>query len=101
MKMTKKRLGTGVDMIMYVLMLTQMLYVFTTNNVHEVLGIAFFVCLIIHLILKRWWFKAAFRTDQNRSRLFFNIITMLLLPGCQGRTAENDQRMVGYGISDQ
>ena len=79
MKMTKKRLGTGVDMIMYVLMLTQMLYVFTTNNVHEVLGIAFFVCLIIHLILKRWWFKAAFRKDQNGSRLFFNIITLLLL----------------------
>ncbi len=64
---------------MYVLMLTQMLYVFTTNNVHEVIGIAFFICLIIHLFIKRWWFKTAFRKNVNRSRLFFNIVTMLLL----------------------
>ncbi len=77
--MTKKRIGLAVDTIMYALMLTQMLYVFTTNNVHEVIGVVFFVCLIIHIFLKGWWFKAVFRKGQSGSRLFFNILTLLLM----------------------
>ncbi len=79
MNMTKKRFGAAIDIIMYVLMLTQMLYVLTTNNVHEVIGIAFFISLIVHIILKRWWFKTAFRKGQSGSRLFFNIVTILLM----------------------
>ena len=77
--MTKKKIGMIVDILMYTLMLTQMLYVFTTNNVHEVLGVLFFICLVIHLIIKGWWFKSAFRKGQSGLRLLFNIITVLLL----------------------
>ena len=77
--MTKKKTGLIIDIIMYALMLTQMLYVFTTNNVHEVIGVVFFICLIIHLIIKKWWFGTAFRKGQSGSRLFFNILTMVLM----------------------
>lgn len=77
--MSKKKAGLIVDIMMYVLMLSQMLYVLTTNNVHEIIGIAFFVCLIIHLVIKKWWFKTAFRKGHDTSRLFFNIVTLLLM----------------------
>lgn len=75
--MSKRKAGLIVDFILYALMLTQMLYIFTTNNVHEVIGIVFFVCLIIHLILKKWWFKAAFRKGQGVSRFLFPWFTFL------------------------
>ncbi len=41
-----------IDMLMYTLLLVQMLYVFTGNNVHEILGVSFFICLIFHVILR-------------------------------------------------
>ena len=40
-----------IDILMYALLLAQMLYIFIGNNVHEIQGIAFFVCLVIHLII--------------------------------------------------
>lgn len=76
--MTKKKLGLIVDILMYVLLLVQMLYVFTGNNVHEFLGIAFFVCLLIHVVLRGWWFRSLFQT-KSASRHFFDVITCLLL----------------------
>lgn len=55
--MTKK-IGIAVDILMYALMLMQLMYVFTGNTLHEILGIAFFVCLVIHMIIKRKWIAA-------------------------------------------
>lgn len=77
--MTKKRLGLAVDILMYAILLTQMLYVFVGNNVHEVLGIAFFICLIVHVILRGWWFKTLFIKKKSASRRFFDVITCLLM----------------------
>lgn len=76
--MTTKRLGQITDILMYALLLAQMMYVFIGNNVHEFLGIAFFVCLVIHIIIKRWWFKTLFK-KKSRQRMFFDIVTILLL----------------------
>ncbi len=77
--MTKKKVGMIVDILMYLLLVTQMLYVFTGNNIHEIIGIAFFVCLVIHIVLKKWWFQALFAKGKSASRRFFDFITLLLL----------------------
>lgn len=77
--MTKKKLGLIVDILMYALLLTQMLYVFVGNNIHEIIGIGFFVCLIIHVVLRGWWFKTLFNKNKPASRRFFDVITCLLI----------------------
>ncbi len=77
--MTKKRIGILIDILMYAVLLAQMLYIFTGNNVHEILGITFFVCLIIHVILKGWWFKTLFKKKKPAIRRFFDIVTCLLM----------------------
>ena len=77
--MTKKRLGTIVDVLMYALLLAQMLYVFIGNNVHELIGICFFVCLVVHVVLRGWWFKTVFIKNKTASRRFFDVITCLLI----------------------
>lgn len=82
MKITQKQrsyIGTAIDVLMYLIMLMQMLYVFTGNNIHEFLGIGFFACLVIHLIIKRkmllglWKFKG-----KSKTRIFSNIVTIFL-----------------------
>ncbi len=75
----KKRLGQITDILMYSLLLAQMLYVFIGNNVHEILGMGFFVCLIIHVVLRGWWFKTLFVKNKSASRRFFDVITCLLI----------------------
>ena len=75
----KKRVGVVVDIIMYVILLVQMMYVFIGNNLHELLGIGFFVCLILHLCIKNWWAKTILIKDKPASRRFFDIITILLV----------------------
>lgn len=80
--MTKKRFGLFIDVLMFILLIMQMLYIFTGNNLHEILGIAFFVCLVIHLILKGWWFKSIFKEKkgQSPSRILFNMVTFTMIP---------------------
>lgn len=77
--MTGKKIGVIVDILMYGLLITQMMYIFTGNNVHEILGIAFFVCLVLHVIIKRRWFGTLFRKKKPRSRALFDVVTCLLL----------------------
>ena len=70
-----------IDIAMYLILLVKMLYVFTGNVAHELLGMGFFVCLIIHCIQKRWWFKSLFsgsRAAKSVERRAFDIITVLL-----------------------
>ncbi len=66
---------------MYIIMVLQMLYVFTGNIVHELLGIGFFIALVTHIVIKRKWFKAVFsgKTGRSASRRFGDIVTLLLL----------------------
>ena len=75
----KKRIGLIVDILMYGLLLAQMLYIFIGGVVHEILGIAFFICLVIHLVIKRWWFRGLFRKGKNKSHRFFDVLTCLLI----------------------
>ena len=82
--MDKKKLGKGigiaVDVLMYAIMLVQMVYVFTGNIVHEVLGIGFFVCLAAHIIIKRKYLTGLFRfKGKSPIRAVSNAVTLLLL----------------------
>ncbi|MBR1663987.1 MAG: hypothetical protein IJ696_06655 [Ruminococcus sp.] len=74
----KKTAGIVIDILMYVLLLAQMMIVFTGSLIHEFMGIAFFVCLIAHIIMKSWWRKAVLR-NKKPERIFFDIVTILLL----------------------
>lgn len=77
--MIKKRIGLVADILMYAILVTQMLYVFVGNNVHEILGMAFFACMIVHVVIKGWWFKTLFRKGKAASRYFFDVVTLLLM----------------------
>ena len=76
--MTKKRVGLIVDILMYGLLLAQMLYIFIGGVAHEIIGIAFFVCMVVHLVLKGWWFRTLFK-KKSASRRFFDVLTCLLI----------------------
>lgn len=82
-KMNRKRGGIIVDCLMLLLLLLQMLHVFTGNTVHEWLGIAFFLCFAVHLILKRNWLagmlKARGRKGGFAVKLFEGTTLALLL----------------------
>ncbi|MBO4920831.1 MAG: hypothetical protein J5372_02830 [Lachnospiraceae bacterium] len=74
-------IGILVDILMYIVMVLQMLYVFIGNIPHEILGIAFFCLLVAHIIIKRKWVKAIFKRSVNRSKLatFNNCLMILIL----------------------
>ena len=77
----KKRIGIAAEIIMYTVMLIQMLYIFTGNTLHEITGICFFVCIVLHIFIKRKWIKALVTGKMKgtgKARLFSVIITCLL-----------------------
>lgn len=76
-----KKIGIVVDVLMYIIMLMQMAYVFTGNDLHEWLGIGFFICLTTHVILKRHWFKGVFSRKGKllSSRRFADLMIIALL----------------------
>ena len=70
---------------MYLLLLLQMAYVFVGNTVHELLGIGFFVCLIIHIVIKHRITFAIFKkhsSKRSKPRLISDIVTVALLICC-------------------
>lgn len=79
----KKIIGIIVDAFMYLLLVGQMLYIFEGNTAHEILGIGFFVCFIVHIIIKRKWFskyKAGFsKMKKTKARIMADVFIWLLL----------------------
>ena len=77
----KKKINLASELIMYLALLAQMLYVIVGNVAHEILGIVFFVSLVVHIVIKRYWFKAVFRNLDKKaaSRKFADVVTILLL----------------------
>ena len=81
-KKTIKYVGYAVDILMYILLLSQMLIIFVGSKIHEFMGIGFFVLMILHCINKRWWFKTVIKkrtTPRSKDRLIFDIVTILLI----------------------
>jgi len=77
----KKKIGLVIDVLMYGLLLAQMLYVFTGNTVHEIMGITFMACVVAHIIMKRKWIAATLKRKKHTSgaRVFADVVTLLLL----------------------
>lgn len=77
-----KKAGAAIDILMYILLLAQMLIVFVGSTIHEFMGIAFFVCVVLHCVQKRWWLPSLLKkksTKPSKERRFFNIVTVLLI----------------------
>ncbi|MBR4342277.1 MAG: hypothetical protein IKP88_06195 [Lachnospiraceae bacterium] len=77
----KKKINVACELLMYLTLLAQMLYVIVGNVAHEILGIVFFVSMVVHLFIKKYWFKAIFKNMNKKpaSRKFADTITVLLL----------------------
>ena len=74
-----KKAGIAADVLMYLILLVQMLYVFTGNTLHEWLGIGFFLCLIVHIIIKRKVIAGMWKGGKkSAARRFSDIVTVLL-----------------------
>lgn len=75
-----KKAGIAVDVLMYAILLIQMIYVFTGNIVHEVLGIGFFLCLAGHIFIKRRQIIPLFKPgNKSAARRFSDAVTILLM----------------------
>ena len=77
----KKRLNLISEFIMYIALLAQMLYVLIGNTLHEILGIVFFLSLLVHIFVKHWWFKAviAGKSRKGKAGKFADIVIILLI----------------------
>lgn len=83
MNSLKRKAGTAVDVVMYGIMLTQMLYVFARNVIHEIMGILLFACVIIHIRLKWKRIRMIFRMDRKKKlSVRISEIIMILLFVC-------------------
>ena len=77
-----KWIGVGVDIAMYAILVMQMLYIFTGNLLHEIFGMVFFGCLVVHIIIKRRWIKALVKgklKGSSKAQKLSVLLTVLLL----------------------
>jgi len=77
----KRKIGIFIDIIMFALLAAQMLYIFTGNIAHEIMGIAFFISLVGHIIIKSSWIKALIKGKikiDSKARVFSTIVTILI-----------------------
>lgn len=79
----RARLTKLVDVFLYLFLFAQIFYVFEENELHEWLGIGFFACLIVHLVIKKWWFRQYLpgrkKTAKTSVRIFRNVLIWLLM----------------------
>lgn len=60
-----------IDVLMGIMLIFEMFYVFTGNFMHEIVGILFFITLIVHMILSRKWIKGISIKTQRHQKLLF------------------------------
>ena len=80
-----KTAGIIIDVLMYAIMLTQMLYVIAGGTLHEIMGLCFFACIAAHIVIKRKIIAAMLRkrqTKRSKERLTADAITVLLVLSC-------------------
>lgn len=81
-KPLSKWIGIVVDIAMYLIMVMQMLYIFTGNLLHEIFGMVFFGCLVVHIITKRKWIKALVKgkmKGSSKAQKLSVLLTVMLL----------------------
>ncbi|CUX74394.1 DUF4405 domain-containing protein [Enterocloster clostridioformis] len=76
---TKKRIKMIVDFMMVIVLLFLMTYSLVGETVHEVLGIAMFILLVIHHVLNAGWYKGIIKGKYNAVRITMTITNMAML----------------------
>lgn len=79
--MTEKRTRLALDGLLTALLIFEMLYQLTGNTLHEVAGIAFFVTIVMHLVLSRRWIAAASSAVSTRRRIKGATVTRMVVNG--------------------
>lgn len=70
--MTWQKMRQFVDILMSVILIFEMFYTLTGNFLHEVIGVLFFVTLIIHTVLSRNWIKGIAIKKHRHQKLSIN-----------------------------
>ena len=86
-----------VDMVLTVLLLFLMAYQVTGDVLHEWLGIAMTVTLILHHILNRKWYKAVFKGKYSPYRIVMTAVNTLMLVSI-ALTALSGMSMSGHAV---
>ena len=86
-----------VDVVMTLLLLCLMAYQVTGEALHEWLGVAMTVILIVHHILNYKWYKTLFKGKYNAYRVITVIVNTLLLASI-GLTAFCGMSMSGHAV---
>ena len=79
--MTEKRRRLALDGLLTTLLIFEMFYQLTGNTLHEVAGIAFFVTIVMHLVLSRKWIAAASRAVSTRRRIKGATVARMIVDG--------------------
>ena len=86
-----------VDMVLTVLLRFLMAFQVTGNKLHEWLGIAMTVTLILHHILNRKWYKAVFKGKYSPYRIAMTAVNTLMLAAI-ALTALSGMSMSGHAV---
>lgn len=78
---TRKIISFAIDFAMYAVMVMQMLYVFTGNTIHEIMGMGLFALLICHMVIKRRWFRLVLHRKGKlfSARRFADLMIVLVM----------------------
>lgn len=75
----KRILKIIIDFIITLILLTQMAFIYTGQEIHEYTGVLLFVLFIIHHLLNLNWFKTLFNARYSCYRGLLLIINLLIL----------------------
>lgn len=71
------------DLLLSIMLVFEMLYQFTGNALHELVGFAFFACIVAHLLFSRRWISSTAqlvgKKKMNRRRKGLAIMALILL----------------------
>ena len=79
MKSKKNMIKRIVDVCMTVILLCLMAYQVTGEELHEWIGIAMTITVIIHQILNRKWYAVLFKGKYNSVRIMMTVVNVMLI----------------------
>ena len=74
----KKRFRIALDIVMAALMPVLMAYSLVGEALHEIVGSAIFILFIVHQVLNRKWYGAAFKGKYTPRRIFQTVLNAAL-----------------------
>lgn len=75
----KRKIRRIVDISMSIILLLLMLPMITGERIHEILGLAMFILVLIHIFLNRYWYTSLFRGRYGTYRSIITFIDLSLM----------------------